>query len=152
MTAADSMSRAQGGGTRTYDFKSGGVIEILKQLRTKFEDELEEANKAETAADSAWKLADAAARDAATAVLTDTEATCRTRASEFEDRMKTRAGETEAMDQAIEILGKIVHTRTKGDQFSLAQTVSFLQKSNDPRAKIVNLLRKAGKKDLTKLA
>merc|ERR550537_1306212 len=56
------------------------------------------------------------------------------------------------MDQAIEILGKIVGTRTKGDQFALAQTVSFLQKSNDPRTKIVNLLRKAGKKDLTKLA
>merc|ERR550537_1577095 len=56
------------------------------------------------------------------------------------------------MGQAIEILGKAVHTRTpesKGIESS-----SFLQgqKSVDPRTKIVTLLRKAGKKDLTKLA
>merc|ERR1719230_419740 len=56
------------------------------------------------------------------------------------------------MGEAIEVLKKIVHVRTKGDQFSDLQTASFLQKSNDPRAQIVNLLRKAGKKDLVKLA
>merc|ERR1719379_2477869 len=56
------------------------------------------------------------------------------------------------MGQAIEVLQKIVHVRTKGDQFSDLQTANFLQKSNDPRAQIVNLLRKAGKKDLVKLA
>merc|ERR1719316_2328544 len=190
MTAADSMSRAQGGGTRVYDFKSGGVIEILKQLKLKFEDELEEANKAETAAQNAWSLADAAAQDeidaantakgkketlkgdkgqqkataeqalteatdarnSAKAVLDDTTATCRTRGEEFEDRMKRRAGEIEAMGGAIEALGKAVGTRTKGDQFNDFVQTSFLQKQNDPRAQIVNLLRKAGKKDLVKLA
>ena len=174
----------------TYDFKSGGVIEILKQLKLKFEDELEEANKAETAANSAWSLADAAAQDeldaantakgkketlegdkgqqkagaeqtlgesidarnSAKAVLDDTTATCRTRGEEFEDRMKRRAGEVEAMDGAIEALGKAVGTRTKGDQFNDFIQTSFLQKQNDPRAQIVNLLRKAGKKDLVKLA
>merc|ERR1719230_1083589 len=56
------------------------------------------------------------------------------------------------MGEAIEVLKKIVHVRTKGDQFSDLQTASFIQKSNDPRAQIVNLLRKAGKKDLVKLA
>merc|ERR1719253_1697707 len=49
--------------TKVYDFKSGGVIEILKQLKLKFEDELEEASKADTAAKSAWTLADATAED-----------------------------------------------------------------------------------------
>merc|ERR1719230_2175249 len=56
------------------------------------------------------------------------------------------------MGEAIEVLKKIVHVRTKGDQFSDLQSVSFIQKSVDPRTKIVTLLRKAGKKDLTKLA
>ena len=129
--AADASVAREAGSERVYDFKSGGVIEILKQLKLKFEDELEEANKAETAAASAWKLADAAAQDeldaattakdkkttlkgqkgqdkssaqsdlteatdarnSAKSVLDDTESTCRTRSSEFEDRSERRAGE-----------------------------------------------------------
>merc|ERR1719321_1387346 len=57
------------------------------------------------------------------------------------------------MGKAIEILGKAVDTRSPEEK-GVAVTYSFLQvaKSSDPRAKIVNLLRKAGKKDLTKLA
>merc|ERR1719316_1927772 len=66
--------------------------------------------------------------------------------------MKRRAGEIEAMGGAIEALGKAVGTRTKGDQFNDFVQTSFFQKQNDPRAQIVNLLRKAGKKDLVKLA
>merc|ERR1719321_2335408 len=57
------------------------------------------------------------------------------------------------MGKAIEILGKAVDTRSPEEK-GVAVTYSFLQvaKSSDPRAKIVTLLRKAGAKDLTKLA
>merc|ERR1719262_948269 len=51
------------GRERTYDFKGGDIIETLKNLKLKFEDDLVELNKAETAATSAHKLADAAKED-----------------------------------------------------------------------------------------
>merc|ERR1719473_2624496 len=143
-------SEARGGRVRTYDFKSGGVIEILKQLKLSFEDQLEELRKAETNAANSHKLSNAAqedainaaetakktkedlkaskgeakagaeadlndateARNAANTVLDDTKKSCTTRADEFESRSKNRAGEVEAMKQAVEILHKITGTRT----------------------------------------
>ena len=51
------------GRERTYDFKGGDIIEMLKSLKLDFEDQLVELNKAETAAVSAHKLADAAKED-----------------------------------------------------------------------------------------
>merc|ERR550537_362798 len=56
------------------------------------------------------------------------------------------------MGQAIEILGKAVHTRTPESKGIESSSFLQVQKSVDPRTKIVTLLRKAGKKDLTKLA
>merc|ERR550537_2077518 len=56
------------------------------------------------------------------------------------------------MGQAIEILGKAVHTRTPESKGIESSSFLQVQKQSDPRAQIVNLLRKAGKKDLTKLA
>merc|ERR1719473_482980 len=167
MTADKNAER--GGRVRNYDFKSGGVIEILKQLKLSFEDQLEELRKAETNAANSHQLSNAAqedainaaekakkgeakagaeadlndateARNAANTVLDDTKKSCTTRADEFESRSKNRAGEVEAMKQAVEILHKITGTRTPEEK-----GVFFLQlgKSSDPRSQIVNLIRKA---------
>jgi len=160
--------------------KTGGVIELLKNLKLKFEDELIAANKAETNSANSHSLADAAKEDevnaatrakdsktslvgrkgqdlataesdlseaesalqSADTVLKDTQSTCRTRADEWEERSKTRAGEVAAMGQAIEVLEKITGVRTPE-----SKGISFIQMSkkiSDPRAAIVNLLRKAG--------
>merc|ERR1719421_1347337 len=167
------------GRERTYDFKGGDIIETLKNLKLKFEDDLVELNKAETAAVSAHKLADAAkedeinaatrAKDSKTEIkgqkgedlasaeadlesstetlttsqqeLDETKQKCNTRADEYEERMKRRAGETAAMGQAIEVLEKITGTRTPE-----SKGVSLMQisKTEDPRQAIINLLRKAG--------
>lgn len=43
---------------KTYNFKSGNVIELLKELKAKFEDDRVEATKAETAAKNAYDLAE----------------------------------------------------------------------------------------------
>jgi hypothetical protein len=43
---------------KTYTFKSGNVVELLKQLKMKFEDDRVEATKAETAAKNAYDLAE----------------------------------------------------------------------------------------------
>jgi chromosome segregation ATPase len=48
---------------QTYDFKGGDIIETLKNLHKKFEDDLVETNKAETASANSHSLADAAKQD-----------------------------------------------------------------------------------------
>ena len=179
-----------------YESKTDGVTEILKSLKTKFEEKLKELNSSETNAVSAHALADAAktdeieagtaakdtktevmgrkggdlatskselqesteARDTAATVLKTTQDTCTTRASEWKERSSRREGEIEAMKKAISILTEVTGVRTpedKGVETTFDGT-SFLQKTDDPRAKIVNLLRsaasKAKAKDLVKLA
>ena len=69
---ADEFESRQGR-ERNYDFKSGNIIEMLKTLKLDFEDQLNDLNKAETEADNAYKLADAAKQqeiDAMTRSLT----------------------------------------------------------------------------------
>jgi len=168
------------GRERNYDFKSGDIIELMKKLKLDFEDQLIDLNKAETEADNAYKLADAAKqqeidamtrslttknevksakesdlstaesaksdaerdRDTAQTVLTDTTTTCKTRADEWDERSSRRAGEIEAMGQAIEVLEKVTGVRSPE-----SKGISFVQLSkyvNVPRTQIVNLLRKAG--------
>jgi len=179
-----------------YESKTDGVTEILKSLKTKFEEKLKELNSSETNAVSAHALADAAktdeieagtaakdtktevmgrkggdlatskselqesteARDTAATVLKTTQDTCTTRASEWKERSSRREGEIEAMKKAISILTEVTGVRTpedKGVETTFDGT-SFIQKTDDPRAKIVNLLRsaasKAKAKDLVKLA
>jgi hypothetical protein len=179
-----------------YESKTDGVTEILKSLKTKFEEKLKELNSSETSATSAHALADAAktdeieagtaakdtktevmgrkggdlatskselqesteARDTAATVLKTTQDTCNTRASEWKERSSRREGEIEAMKKAISILTEVTGVRTpedKGVETTFDGT-SFIQKTDDPRAKIVNLLRsaasKAKAKDLVKLA
>jgi len=53
-----------------YSFKSGGVIELLKQLRLKFQDELREATEAETNDINGYQLAQLSRDNAATAADT----------------------------------------------------------------------------------
>merc|ERR1719269_389039 len=98
------------------------------------------------------------ARDTAATVLKTTQDTCTTRASEWKERSSRREGEIEAMKKAISILTEVTGVRTpedKGVETTFDGT-SFIQKTDDPRAKIVNLLRsaasKAKAKDLVKLA
>jgi hypothetical protein len=49
---------------KTYNFKSGNVIELLKELQRKFEDDRIEATKAETAAQNAYDLSEQARKAA----------------------------------------------------------------------------------------
>jgi len=64
------------------------------------------AEALQNAADSKGALADATGtRDADTAYLMDTEATCSAKSSAFEDRQKLRNEEIEAIGKAIEIMG-----------------------------------------------
>merc|ERR1719191_80680 len=85
-----------------------------------------------------------AARDADKTVLEETKALCHERKMEYERRTKTRADEIEAMDKAIEILSKVTGVRTPESKgISLIQQM-VAKKTSDPKAAIVNLLRKAG--------
>jgi len=99
------------------------------------------------------------ARDADQTVLDETKMTCRTRGDEYDLRTKTRAGEIEAMGQAIEVLEKITGVRTPESKgitpsnllqlSAVRKAVKAVKKSFDPKAAIVNLLRKAGSKKQT---
>jgi len=88
-------------------------------------------------------------RDADQQVLDETKMTCRTRTDEYDRRMKTREGETAAMAQAIEILEKITGVRTPESKGVAFLQLSATKKVADPKAAIVNLLRKAGSKKQT---
>merc|ERR1719379_632779 len=82
------------------------------------------------------------ARDADQTVLDETKQLCHERKEEYERRSKTRADEIAAMDKAIEILSKVTGVRTPESKgISLLEVA---KKVEDPRAQIVNLLRKAG--------
>jgi uncharacterized protein YoxC len=64
------------------------------------------AKALQSAADAKGSLADSTGtRDADTAYLMDTEATCSAKSSAFEQRQKLRGEEIEALEKAIEILG-----------------------------------------------
>merc|ERR1719240_691330 len=64
---------------------------------------------------------------------------------EYERRTKTRADEIEAMSKAIEILTKITGVRTPESKgIEPVALIQLSKKVSDPRAAIVNLLRKAG--------
>merc|ERR1719331_105952 len=70
---------------------------------------------------------------------------CHELKEEYERRTKTRADEIEAMGKAIEILSKVTGVRTPESKgISLMEVAKAAKKVSDPRAQIVNLLRKAG--------
>merc|ERR1719201_2621718 len=94
-----------------------------------------------------------------TTVLKETTTTCKKREDQYNQHMKIRDGEIEAMSQAIEILEKVTGVRSpesKGVETtavipSLVQLSSVHAKKmfKDPRAKIAAVLRKAGSKKAT---
>merc|ERR1719473_1011116 len=105
MTADKNAER--GGRVRNYDFKSGGVIEILKQLKLSFEDQLEELRKAETNAANAHKLSNAAQEDAINAAETAKKTKEDLKASKGEAKAGAEADlndATEARDAANTVL------------------------------------------------
>merc|ERR1719238_2566625 len=75
----------------TYESKTGGVTEILKELKTKFEEKLKETNEAEVNAVSAHALADAAKTD---------EIEAGTAAKSTKEEVKGRKGQDLATTQA----------------------------------------------------
>merc|ERR1719281_2338053 len=91
-------------------------------------------------------------------VLKDTTTTCKKREDQYNQHMKTREGEPEAMSQAIEILEKVTGVRSpesKGvtptaviPDFTQLSSV-HAKKVKDPRAKVVAVLRKAGSNKAT---
>merc|ERR1719405_398911 len=79
-----------------------------------------------------------------TTVLTETTTTCKKRADEYEQHQTTRAGETEAMQQAIEILEKVTGVRTPEEKGVTLVQLKSIRRHNDPRAAVAAVLRKAG--------
>merc|ERR1719313_3313439 len=90
-----------------------------------------------------------------TTVLKETITTCKKREDQFNQHMKTRDGELEAMQQAIEIMEKVTGVRTpesKGvattaeiPDFIQLRSVHSKKQFKDPRAAVLAVLRKAGK-------
>merc|ERR1719487_309804 len=79
-----------------------------------------------------------------TTVLKETTTTCKKRADEYEQHMKTREGELAAMQQAIEILEKVTGVRTpeeKGVVLTQLRSVK-VRRHKDPRAAVIAVLRK----------
>merc|ERR1719405_333133 len=81
-----------------------------------------------------------------TTVLKDTTTTCKKRGDEYEQHMKTREGELEAMQTAIEILEKVTGVRAPEDKGITPTFVQLksIRRHNDPRAAVAAVLRKAG--------
>merc|ERR1719240_564479 len=85
-----------------------------------------------------------------TTVLDETTTTCKTRGDEYEQHMKTRDGELQAMQQAIEILTKVTGVRTpesKGISTTLvvpefAQLMQVRKHAHSPAKEVVAVLRK----------
>lgn len=169
---------------KKYSFKSDNVIDLLKELKLKFQDDLTAADAAEQNGANSYAL-EKQARDAAetaakkskgqkdknlgetesslseaegnldnekadhkadTGTLEATTKQCATGAREWDERSKTRAGEVEAMTQAIKILAKVSGVRTEAPSNPVPPTspVSLLQVSN-PKNDAVNLLRTTAK-------
>jgi uncharacterized small protein (DUF1192 family) len=110
------------GRERTYDFKGGDIIETLKQLKLKFEDDLVELNKAETAAVSAHKLADAAKEDEINAATRAKDAKTEIKGQKGEDLASAEAdlqSSTETLQTAqMELDETKQKCRTRADEFS----------------------------------
>lgn len=77
---------------KKYSFKSDNVVELLKTLKLKFEDELLEATKAETNAQNAYALSKNA-RDAAIKAAQDSKKQKETDQSDAEGALKTAQGD-----------------------------------------------------------
>jgi hypothetical protein len=85
------------------------------------------------------------AHNTAAKVLQDTTTNCKTRADEWAERSERRAGEIQAMSEAIEVLEKVTGVRTPESKgISLIQLSAEKYPKGDVRKAVVNLLKKAG--------
>merc|ERR1719387_1416529 len=95
------------GHVKTYKFKSGNVVELMKQLKKKFEDDLLEADKAETNAVNAYDLAVSALeskKDAAQDSKKEKEealGTAKSALAEAEANLKDTQGDLEADSETL---------------------------------------------------
>merc|ERR1719316_286320 len=164
----ESKYKGRGGGDATYVAKGGDVTEILKKMLMEYEDDLVALDKSEAETKAAYDLADDAKKLAIAAStksketkeevlgekgqelsntqsdLKETTTTCKKRADEYEQHQTTRAGETEAMQQAIEILEKVTGVRTPEEKGVTLVQLKSIRRHNDPRAAVAAVLRKAG--------
>merc|ERR1719484_168826 len=77
--------------------------------------------------------------------------TCKTRADEWAERSERRAGEIQAMEEAVEVLEKVTGVRTPESKgISLIQLNAQKYPKGDVRKAVVNLLKKAGNTKQTK--
>lgn len=173
-----------------YTFKSDKVIELLKELQIKFEEEKLASTKAETNAVNAFALEKKARQEqidvagesitakteqntTVTGEITDarselsntqddlkadsdrleeTEKSCRTKQSQWNERSAIREQEREAIAAAIKILAKVGDVRTEAPGNPVPPTSpveSFLQ-IDDPKFKAIKLLRESARQTHSK--
>merc|ERR1719271_316214 len=128
-----SVSAPQAAG---YEFQSGGVVDMLENLKEKFEDELRDlekgemnakakikSEKEEAAAEAKGDLADTtAAEKEDSTYLSELGAQCTQKSADFESRQQLRAEELEAIEKAIEILSSGVAGRAEKYGVALVQS------------------------------
>jgi len=129
--------------------KQQEIDAIDRSLTTK--NEVKSAKEADLAT-AKQDLKDATdAHNTAAQVLSDTTTTCKTRADEWAERSERRAGEIQAMEEAVEVLEKVTGVRTPESKgISLIQLESQRYPKGDVRKAVVNLLKKAGNTKQTK--
>mmetsp|Transcript_125995 Transcript_125995/g.403397 ORF Transcript_125995/g.403397 Transcript_125995/m.403397 type:complete len:716 (+) Transcript_125995:60-2207(+) len=113
--STDTPSKLKAGGdyaghVKGYAFKSGSVVEMLKGLETKFEDELVETNTAETNAISAYQLAQAArdnlikatkeSRDTKSTELGETKGDLATASNDLENTQADLKADTKSLSES----------------------------------------------------
>jgi len=110
------------------------------------------AEALQNAADSKGALADVTGtRDADTAYLQDTDATCTAKASAFEERQELRHEEIEALEKAIEILGGTPSTEHEKHlpQFTQVKSKALVQlratAQNPNQVRVAAYLQEQGK-------
>jgi chromosome segregation ATPase len=126
------------------DAKKLAIAASTKSKETKEEVLGEKGQELSNTKDDLKEAQDALLAD--TTVLTDTTTTCKKRGDEYEQHMKTREGETAAMQQAIEILEKVTGVRSPEEKgitptFTQLKAVQ-VRKHKDPTAGIIAVLRK----------
>merc|ERR1719201_2871354 len=88
-----------------YEFQSGGVVEMLENLRDKFQKAKMKAGKEADAASDKGSLADTMSSKAEDEkYLADLVAQCEQKSNDFASRQQLRAEELEAIQKAIEII------------------------------------------------
>merc|ERR1719487_2626013 len=122
------------------DAKKLAIAASTKSKETKEEVLGEKGQELSNTKDDLKEAQDALLAD--TTVLTETTTTCKKRGDEYEQHMKTRKGELEAMQQAIEILEKVTGVRAPEEKGVVLTQLGQVRRHTDPRAAVAAVLRK----------